>query len=69
MTQIDRISKYMDDFGSITTAQAFYDLGVTKLSNRISEMIQRGMPIQKTQMCGTNRYGEKVYFTKYEKVG
>lgn len=68
MNQCERISKYMDDFGSITTMQAFMDLGVTKLSNRISEMIARGERIKKSQASGLNRYGDKVYFTRYEKA-
>ena len=44
-TQHDRVLKYMEDFGSITTLDAFRDLGITKLTTRISEMRKMGMVI------------------------
>lgn len=68
MTQIERINKYLDDFGSITAYQAFIDLGIVKLSNRISEMIQMGTKINKTPEFTTNRYGEKVRFVRYTRA-
>lgn len=33
-----RVFKYMNDFGSITSLQAFLDLGETRLSARIYEL-------------------------------
>ena len=42
MTQIEAISKYIDDFGSISPIEAFSDLGITKLATRISEMVRDG---------------------------
>ena len=68
MNQHERILKYLDDFGSISTMEAFRDLGITKLSTRISEMIQRGERIDKRTESGVNRYGEKVYFTRYRRA-
>lgn len=68
MTQKDRISKYMDDFTTITPMQAFFDLGITKLSTRIGEMIRDGEKIKKTKVNSINRYGEKVHFMMYEKA-
>ena len=35
MNQCDKIIRYIKDFGSITTMQAFQDLGITRLSGRI----------------------------------
>ena len=68
MTQIERINKYLDDFGSITSFEAFIDLGIVKLSNRISEMIQMGEKINKTPIYKTNRYGEKVRLVRYTRA-
>ncbi len=68
MTQRERILKYLDDFGSITPWDAFFDLGITKLSTRIGEIIRSGLKIEKTVVYARNRYGEKVHFMKYKKV-
>lgn len=65
MTQNERVYHYMKDFGSITQAQAFYDLGVSRLAARISELRQRGIPIKSEHKAGKNRYGETVYFSEY----
>ena len=67
MTQQERILKYMDDFGSITPMEAFMDLGITKLSSRISEMIRHGIQIEKSMEFTSNRYGQPVRFMRYQK--
>ena len=68
MTQHERIRKYLDDFGSITPFQAFADLGITKLSTRVGEMIRDGEKIKKDMVSSVNRYGEKVSYMKYAKA-
>ena len=65
ITQRDRIGKYMSDFGSITPMQAFADLGITKLSTRVGEMIADGAKIEKTLVVSKNRYGETVRYMRY----
>ena len=65
MTQYDRIRQYMIDWGSITPMDAFRDLGITKLSTRIGEMIAAGEKIKKETEHGENRYGEKTHWAKY----
>lgn len=67
MNQHQRISKYMDEFGSITPMEAFADLGITKLATRIGEMIRDGQKIEKEQVTGRNRYGEKIIYMRYRK--
>ena len=37
-----RVFDYMSDFGSITTLQAFTDLGESRLSARIFELREKG---------------------------
>ena len=65
MTQTEKIVKYMRDFGSITTMQAFLDLGVTRLASRISELEKSGVAISREFVDGRNRYGEKVRYKRY----
>ena len=48
-TQADRVLEYIKKFGSITTLQAFRDLGVTRLSARIFELRDRGIIIDSTR--------------------
>ena len=67
MTQYDLILKYMDDFGSISPMEAFVDLGITKLSTRVGEMIRDGVQIQKKTVHSRNRYGKRIHFTRYSR--
>lgn len=64
-TQVERIKKYIEDFGSISTFEAFSQLGILRLGARISEMRKAGMNIQDKQECVKNRYGEKCYIKRY----
>lgn len=68
MTQKERIVQYLDDFGSITTMEAFSDLGITRLASRIHELVRNGMPIKKEMVSSKNRYGEEVHFMRYSKA-
>jgi hypothetical protein len=65
LTQHDRILNYMKDFGSITTLQAFTDLGITKLTTRISEMRRDGIKIEGEPITVKNRYGDKCHIHRY----
>ena len=65
MSQNDRVMKYIIDFGSISSMEAFKDLGVTRLSARIYDLKQRGYKFRKTLEKGINRYGEKCHFERY----
>lgn len=64
MTMKERILKYMKDFGSITTFQAFTDLGCTRLSEYIRQLREEYYVADKWEVS-TNRYGDKVQFKKY----
>ena len=54
----------MLEFGSITTKQAFEDLGCSRLSEYIRRLRTR-MTIDDEIITGINRYGEKVFWKKY----
>lgn len=64
-TQCERIVKYMEDFGTITTLDAFLDLGVCRLASRICELRKQGYVIKDVKECVLNRYGEKCYIKRY----
>ena len=68
MTQKERILRYMDDFGSITPFQAFADLGITKLSTRVGELVRSGVEISREEKRGVNRYGEPTHWMEYRRA-
>ena len=68
MTQKERVYKYMQEFGSITQAEAFNVLGVYRLAARISDLRRDGVMIRSQQKSGKNRYGETVYFAEYSLI-
>lgn len=63
--QTDRIYKYMQDFGSITSAEAMRDLGVYRLASRIHDLRMMGIGIKKEMESSKNRYGEKTSYARY----
>ena len=65
MTQCERILKYMDDFGSISTAQAMTDLGVYRLASRIHDLRRMGIDIESETRPAKNRYGETTHYSVY----
>ena len=64
-TQSERVKRYMEDFGSITQLDAIRDLGVLRLSARIMELKQSGLPIEGKFEKVQNRYGEDVQIKRY----
>lgn len=65
MTQKERIVKYCRDFGSITSMDAYMDLGITQLGARIKELEEAGVLFKRTWKKTVNRYGEPVQFVAY----
>jgi hypothetical protein len=59
-----RVLNYINQFGSITTWEAFKDLGCTRLSEYIRQLRQE-LPIEDEWEESINRYGEKVQFKRY----
>lgn len=60
MTQKEAIIKYIQDFGSITSMQAYTDLGITQLGARIFELKQLGYVFDKSTFKTRNRYGKPI---------
>ena len=63
--QTNLILNYMKEFGSISTLDAFRDLGVTRLSGRIFDLKEMGYTISSKFVSSKNRYGEIVHFKQY----
>lgn len=60
----NRVLNYIMEFGSITTRDAFIDLGCTRLSEYIRQL-RLDYDIQDTRETGVNRYGERVFYKRY----
>ena len=65
ITQCQRIIDYMHRYGSISTLEAFNDLGVARLASRIHDLKQQGYNIISETKTSKNRYGESVSFKAY----
>lgn len=65
MTQKQAILQYIKDFGGITSMEAYMDLGITQLGARIFELKEDGYDFDKTTIKALNRYGKKIFFSKY----
>lgn len=66
MTQKEQIIKYISDFGSITPMEAYGELGITKLSTRISELRHEdGWKFKIEMVKSKNRYGKTTRFARY----
>ena len=59
---------YINQFGSISPMEAFNDLGITKLSTRISEMKVLGIQFDQAYESRENRRGKCVRFMRYRKA-
>lgn len=66
MTQQQAVLNYIKDFGSITSWQAFSDLGVTRLSAYIYNLKGLGYRFKISDIKKKNRYNKTVTFNKYE---
>ena len=65
ITQEDRVLEYIKDFGSISSWEAFIELGITRLSAVIFNLARDGYRIERKTENATNRYGTPVHFTRY----
>lgn len=65
MTQIERILRHLNEYGSITQAEAIQEYGIMRLASRISDMRKNGVNITKTTEKGKNRFDEPVSYARY----
>lgn len=64
-TQCEMIVQWLHDYGSITTFEAFVDLGITRLASRICDLNKQGYKFEKEFKTAKNRYGKLVSFLEY----
>jgi hypothetical protein len=65
MTQQQRVLDYLQSGKTITTLNAFNELGITRLASRIYELKEEGHIINKKMITVTNRYDEKCSVAEY----
>lgn len=65
MNQKQKVLKYINDYGSITSWEAYSDLGIMQLGARIDGLQKDGYLFKKEWEQRKNRYGEPVRFIKY----
>lgn len=63
--QVQRVLDYIEQFGSITSLDAFKDLGITRLSAVIFDLRKQGYNVCSNTEVQLNRYGEKAHFSRY----
>ena len=68
VTQCDLILDYMRQYGSISTLEAFIDLGVARLASRIHDLKQKGYIITDEIKTAKNRRGKKTAYKVYKLV-
>lgn len=61
---LNRVINYMREFGSITSFEAFTDLGCTRLSEYIRQA-RLTLNVKDKWEKTVNRYGEKVEYKRY----
>lgn len=64
-TQAQRVLNYIHDFGSITRAEAMYDIGVANLTAVITILRKGGHDIETQEIKAKNRYGQNITYAKY----
>lgn len=65
ITQGQRLLQWIEEFGSITSYEAFREFGITRLSARIYDLRKAGYKVASTTETSINRYGDKVQFARY----
>lgn len=61
----DRILKYLEEHGTITTLESFNKLGITDPQHYIMQLRNEGYNITDEWIHGTNRVGQRVKFKRY----
>lgn len=65
INQKQRIINYMRQFGSITSWEAYQDLGVMQLGARIDQLKKDGYEFRTKWEIKKNRFNEEVSFKRY----
>ena len=66
--QKSRIVDYIKQFGSITSWEAYNELGITQLGARIDQLQKEGYEFKTEWEHKKNRYGDDISFKRYYMV-
>ena len=65
MKQAKRVLDYLESGNTITTLNAFNELGITRLAARIYELKEEGHDVKSKRIKVTNRYDEQCSVSEY----
>lgn len=65
MAQKQRVLDYIEEYGSISSLEAFQDLGITRLSAVIFNLKEDGYEFDTKTEYSKNRFGERTHFARY----
>ena len=65
MTQKELVLRHLQDFGSITSMEAFSDYGITRLSDVVFRLRNEGFKIKTNDETRKNRYGTPTTYARY----
>ena len=66
MTQREAVLNVLKSGESISSFEAFQEFGITRLSAIVFDLRKRGYAISGKDEEITNRFGNKVHFTRYK---
>lgn len=69
MSQCERILRHLQDYGTITQAEAIAEYGCYRLGARVYDLKKQGHPILRRMKTGKNRYNESVSYAEYYMEG
>ena len=65
MTQANRVLEYLKSGKTITTLNAFKELGITRLAARVYELKTDGHEVKKNTITVVNRFNENCAIAEY----
>ena len=65
ITQKIEFYQYIREFKSISSWEAYADLGITQLGARIDQLKKEGYEFRSEWESSTNRYGDKTEYKRY----
>lgn len=65
MTQANRVLEYLKSGKTITTLNAFKELGITRLAARVYELKSDGHEVKKNTITVVNRFNENCAIAEY----
>lgn len=66
MAQWQIVLDHMRKYGGITSNEAFVKYGITRLSDVIFKLRERGYVIDTIPQSSKNRFGKKVHYALYK---